>query len=184
MQPEGGQQKGGATMRVTGYMLMDRIEELQEQARTLENQFKTALFRFPNESEEKPDPRVLMADYQTCQEQLSRLQEAQAEYNLRVQVTAGAETMSLQRAVKLIGSAAHIKNQWKTAAQDEEVNRYFGPTPRQRDKDAEYAVRVVSVEECLRLTETASRLAKALKQAIRSGNATEMELDIAESAFA
>jgi hypothetical protein len=170
-------------MRITGYMLMDRMEVLQEQARTLESQFKTALFRFPNEEVEKPDPRLLLNAYQECQEKLAILQEAQAAYNLQVQVTVQGETMTLQRAVKLIGSAAHIKNQWKTAAQDEEYNRFYGNALRQRDKDAEYAVRVVSVEECLRLAEAASLQATALKQALRSGNAVEVELEIAESVF-
>ena len=38
--------------------------------------------------------------------------------------------------------------------------------------------RVVSVDDCLRLSEEAARRALALKQAIRSGRATELELDI------
>lgn len=170
-------------MRVTGYMMLDRIEALQEQARTLESQFKAALFRFPNEGEEKPNPRDLMNSYQASQQKLAMLQEAQAEYNLRVSITVAGEAMTLQRAVKLIGSAGHIKNQWKTAAQDNEYNQYFGNALRQRDKDAEYAERVVSVAECLQFADEAGRQATALKQAIRAGNATEMELELDPGVF-
>jgi hypothetical protein len=170
-------------MRVTGYLLMDRIETLQEQAKTLDSQFKSALFQFETETEEKPDPRLLMRSYQECQEKLALLQEAQAEYNLRVKVTVLFESMSLQRAVKLIGSASYIKNQWKSAAQDEGQNHFYG-MPRQRDRDSEYAARMVGRQECLQLAEAASKMAAALKQAIRSGNATEIDLEIDARAFA
>jgi hypothetical protein len=149
----------------------------------LESQFKGALFRFAEETEEKPDPRALMQEYQACQEKQALLMEAQAAYNLRVQVTVQNEAMTLQRAVKLIGSAGHVKNQWKTAAQENDYTQYYGNALRQRTKDAEYAERVVSVAECLQLAEEASRQATALKQAIRSGNATEVELEVDPRAF-
>ena len=169
-------------MRITGYKLMDRLEELKEQAKTADSQFKGALFQFRTERGEKLDPRRLMQVYLTCEEKIAALQEAQAAYNLQVQVTVLGETMTLHRAVKMIGGVNHVKNQWKAAAQDSDANRYFGNV-HQRDKDSEYAERVVSIEESLRLSELAGGRATALKQAIRSGNAIEIELEIDSTLF-
>ncbi|MCS6776636.1 MAG: hypothetical protein RMJ43_09385 [Chloroherpetonaceae bacterium] len=169
-------------MKVTGYMILDRIEALQERASLLEDQFEPALFRFRDESEQRPDPRELMRAYEQCERKIALLQEAQAHYNLRVSVTVAGETMTLQRAVKLIGTMGRIRNLWKEAVEDTE-GRYLRPLRRQRDRDAEYAERVVSVAECLHSAEEAGRLATAFKQAVRAGNATEVDLDLDPDVF-
>jgi hypothetical protein len=91
--------------------------------------------------------------------------------------------MSLHRAVKLIGSANRVKNQWKTASQ-ENPNPYspYG-AQRTREKENEYAERTVPVEEALQLSEAAGKQAAALKRAIRAGNATEIELEMDAALF-
>jgi hypothetical protein len=160
-------------MKVTGYQLLDRIEELKEQIQTAESQFKTSLYRFAEEAGKKPEPRDLMAAFEAGERKIAILQEAQADYNLRVTVTVQDEPMTLHRAVKLIGSVNRIKNQWKTAAQESQNHYAYSPAM-QRGKDNVYAERVVPIEECLRLSEQASRYASALKRAIRAGNATEI----------
>ncbi|HLK61077.1 MAG TPA: hypothetical protein VKU00_31215 [Chthonomonadaceae bacterium] len=170
-------------MRITGYRLMDRLEELQEQAKTLDGQFKSALFQFKTEAGDKLDPRALMHAYLACEEKIARLQEAQAAYNLQVTVSVQGEAMTLQRAVKLIGSLSHVKNAWRTAAQETPSNRYMHNI-HTRDKDSEYAERMVSIAECLQLSEVASKRVTALKQVIRSGNATEIEIEIDPGVFA
>ena len=81
--------------------------------------------------------------------------------------------------MKLIGSATRIKNNWLTASKtSQESNHYSSYHELVRDKDNLYAQRVVGIEECLQLSGTASDLATALKQAIRSGNAVEVDLDL------
>lgn len=169
-------------MKVTGYMILDRIEALQERTRLLEDQFEPALFRFRNESDSRPDPRELLRDYERCERKIALLQEAQARYNLQVSVTVAGETMTLQRAVKLIGTMGRIRNLWQEAVEEAE-SPYLRPRRRQRDRDAEYAERMVSVTECLRLAEEAGRLATAFKQAVRAGNATEVDLDMDPEVF-
>jgi len=171
-------------MKITGYQLMDRLDELKEQAQNLDNQFKASLFQFSDERSQRSDPRLLMQEYAEIERKVAALQEAQSSYNLNVTVTVNDETMSLERAVKLIGSANRVKNQWKTASQDD-ANPYspYG-SQRQRDKDNEYAVRIVPVEEALQLSEVAARRASALKRAIRSGNASEVEMELDASLFA
>lgn len=163
---------------------MDRLEELKEQAQTLDTQFKAALFQFAEERGAQPDPRELMREYAEVEQKVAILQESQSAYNLRVAVAVEGESMSLERAVKLIGSANRVKNQWKSASQ-ESSNPYsaYG-AQRQRDKENEYAERMVPVEEAIRLSEAAGRQAAALKRAIRAGNATEIELELDEALFA
>jgi len=169
-------------MRITGYQLMDRIEALRERAQTLNGQFLGSLFRFEKDAVTKPDPRELMRDYLECEKKVALLQEAQAAYNVHVSVSVQDETLSLQQAVKLVGSATRIKNNWLAASKDNPDpqchSHYYYSSTLERSKDMEYAQRVVGKQECLRLSEIAADYAAALKQAIRSGNATEIELDI------
>lgn len=54
---------------------------------------------------------------------------------------------------------------------------------RQRTKEAEYAKKVISEAQAQELADDASRRALAVKQAIRSGNAREIEMDVAEELF-
>ena len=86
-------------MRLTGYQLMDRLEELKGQAKTLDGQFGGALYRFESE-EEKGDPRQIMAAYAECERKITLIQEAQARYNLAVAVTVDGDEMTLHRAVR------------------------------------------------------------------------------------
>ena len=171
-------------MKITGYQLMDRLEELKEQGQTLDAQFKASLFQFADERGAQPDPRALMREYAEVERKVAIIQEAQGAYNLRVVLTIADEPMTLERAVKLIGSANRVKNQWKAASQ-ENANSYsvYG-AQRQRDKENEYAVRMVPVEEALKLSDAAARQASAFKRAIRAGNATEIDVDLDASLFA
>ena len=171
-------------VKITGYQLMDRLEELKEQAQSLDSQFKASLFQFAEERGAQSDPRALMLEYSEIERKVAMLQEAQSAYNLRVALTVSGALMTLERAVKLNGSANRVKNQWKTASQ-ESANPYspYG-AQRQRDKENEYAERMVPVEEALALSEAAGRRASALKRAIRAGNATEIEIDLEEALFA
>jgi hypothetical protein len=171
-------------MKITGYKLMDRIEALREQAQTINGQFTTSLYRFEEAIEEKPDPRELMKQYVECEKKVALLQASQAAYNVTVKVEVLGEEMSLQQAVKLVGSANRIKNNWLSALKaTQDKNSYASYYDLVRDKTNEYAQRVVSIEECLRLSQEASDRSAALKQAIRSGNATEVEMEIAPSLF-
>ena len=59
-------------MKITGYQLMDRLEELKEQAKTYDGQFKGSLFRFEAD-EKKADPRDLMASYESCESKITQI---------------------------------------------------------------------------------------------------------------
>jgi hypothetical protein len=173
-------------VKVTGFQLMDRIELAREQAQTINGQFIGSLFRFVGTNEEKPDPRQLMKDYAQCERQVALLQTAQAIYNTRVTVEVQGERMLLQTAIKLIGSVNKVKSNWLTATkntQDKNNYTFTSYYDMVRDPNSMYAERVVSIEECLNLSKEASDLATALKQAIRSGNAVEIDLEVDPSLF-
>ena len=77
-----------------------------------------------------------------------------------------------------------MKNNWLSVSKNStETNSYSPYHELVRDKNNEYAQRVVSIEECLRLSRETSDFVTALKQAIRAGNAVEIEVEIAPAVF-
>lgn len=170
-------------MIVTGYRLMDRLEELKEMAKIVDGRFKGSLFRFEADTN-KPDPRALMSTYEAYEQKITLIQEAQAAYNLQVLVTVLGETMTLHRAVRQGSVVGRLKNQWRTAAAEGAPAYFGGYNPAMaRDKEHEYAIRVVEVSECNALADNETKRASAFKQAVRSGNATEIEIDLDGSVF-
>ncbi len=166
-------------MKVTGYLLMDRIKELKELAADLDSQFNPSLMIFANERGKKPDPRNLMREYVAVEDKLARLQSAQSQYNLAVTVTVQGETLLLETAVKLAGSVGRVKNHWKTASQTGSQGSPYGYGQQNvRAKEHEYAEPVLSPDECRKLMAEANRRVRAFTQAIRSGNAQEIDLDL------
>ncbi len=170
-------------MKITGYKLMDRLEELKELARTVDTQFKPSLFKFETDKD-KPDPRALMALYSDYENRITLIQEAQAEYNLRVFVEVMGERMTLHRVVRTGSVIGRLKNQWRAAATEGAPAYYSGYNSMlARDKEHEYAQRVVDVVECNALADAANKQALAYKQAVRAGNATEIELELDPGVF-
>ncbi len=166
-------------MVVTGNRILDALDFLKERVKTLDTQFQASLYRFADE-ESKRDPRDILGEYEALQARIARLQEAQADYNLRVEVEVLGERMTLQRVLHLIASANRVKALWAKAVSPEEAPSYQYMALRAREKDSEYARRVISVEAAQDLAASAARRALAFKQAIRSGNAREVEMDVPE----
>ena len=174
-------------MKITGFQMMDRMEVLREQGQIATKQFVRSLFRFEAE-QDKPDPRDLMQTFADNERKIALLQTAQAQYNVLVQVEVDGETMPLQQAIKMYGSVKQIKQNWQTAAKPDPTEgtkpRYYSDSDfTTRQSGNEYAERVVSMDECKTLALNAANLALALKQAIRSGNAAVVELEIDPSVW-
>lgn len=174
-------------MKISGYKLIDRLEELKEQAKTVDAQFVSSLHKFDKEIDFAPDvialPQEIMQKYADIQTKIGKLQEAQTIYNIKVKVKIQDEVLTLNRAIKEYGSIGHVKNQWKTASVAN-ANRspYYG-FELSRNKEQIYAVRTISIEDSNVLYETANKQVGLLKQGIRSGNATEINIEIDESVF-
>ena len=170
-------------MLVTGNKILDALDFLKERVKTLDAQFQSSLYVFEGD-EPARDPREMMGELQDTHARIARLQEVQAAYNLAVTVEVQGETMTLQRVLQLIAGANRAKTLWGKAATPEADNPYaFGLSQRQRVKDNEYAEPVVSMTEAQELANAATRRALAFKQAIRSGNAREVELDVEPGLF-
>lgn len=170
-------------MQVTGNKILDALDFLKERAKTLDFQFQSSLYAFEDEPPAR-DPRDLMAELDQVQTRIARLQEVQSAYNLRVEVEVQGEKMTLQRVLQLISAANRAKALWAKAAAPEAENPYaFSHNLRQRDKDNEYARPVVPLGEAQELANAATRRALAFKQAIRSGNACEVDLDVTPELF-
>lgn len=168
---------------ITGNRILDALDFLKERVKNLDAQFKASLYRFEDD-EGKRDPREIVQEFEDVQARIARLMEAQAAYNLRVEVEVAGERMTLQRVLQLIGGANKVKAYWSSAATpDDQTFAFHINTQRQRDKEHEYARRVVSLDEAQERADSATRRALALKQAIRSGNAHEIELDVSPDLF-
>ena len=171
-------------MIITGNMILDALDFLKERVKALETQFSASLFRFADE-EDKRDPRQILREFEELQARIAQLMEVQAAYNLRVQVTVLGEEMSLQRVLHMVSSANRVKSLWAQAAEQKLANQYSFHlmNPLSRDKEHEYAKPVVPVSEARELADIATRTALAFKQAIRSGNAREVEMDVTPEVF-
>jgi hypothetical protein len=170
-------------MTVTGNKILDALDMLRERAKALESQFQSSLYAFPGEPPPR-DPREIMGELNGVSSQIARLQELQAAYNQRVEVEVQGERMSLQRVLELITGANRAKMLWNKAATPPAENPYGLPTTlRSRDKDNEYTEPVVPLSEAQELANQATRRALACKQAIRSGNAREVEMDVEAALF-
>lgn len=170
-------------MIVTGNMILDALDFLKQRVKALEGQFAGSLYRFEDD-EDKRDPREIVREFEQLQSRIAKLMEVQAAYNLRVQVAVLGEEMSLQRVLHLVSSANRVKTLW-TQAVEQKPNQYHFMTmnPLARDKEHEYAKPVVPPQETRDLADAAARTALALKQAIRSGNAREVQMDAAPELF-
>jgi hypothetical protein len=171
-------------MKLNGYMIMDRLKELKEQAAEIDGQFDASLFAFEAEKSRKADPRDLMKQYSELETKIARLETVQSQYNLQVTVNVADTEMPLELAVKLAGPAGRVKNRWKNAASAHRNPMTYGYGSQQmRVKENEYADPVLSTDECLALMRDASKLASAITLAIRGGNGVMLEIDADESLF-
>lgn len=169
-------------MLITGHMILDALDFLKERVKALEAQFSGSLHRFDDE-EDKRDPREILREFQELQGRIAELMEVQAAYNLRVRVTVLGNEMSLQRVLQMVSSANRVKALWAQAADQKQANQFHYMNPLARDKEHEYAKPVVPVSEARELADMATRNALAFKQAIRSGNAREVEMEVAPEIF-
>ena len=164
-------------MKVTGYKLQQKLKELEQTREVLASQFSENMTQFESDTE-KVDLLEVFAKYTATEKQIAELQEAQTQYNLGVSVNVLGESMTLQGAVKRVGGAGRSEKMWKDMVKKGETPRYMVSTERSRNKDSEYARRALSVTEALEHARHASKVAGALREAIQTGNVTELELNI------
>lgn len=161
-------------MKVTGYKLLQAINEQRQQRDAAAARFNGSIMSFPNEKRQKP--QKVYDDFIFAEQQLAKLQVAQARYNLSVDVKVGFDTMTLHEAIKRVGGAGRGEKMWRTASTPREDK--YSYREETRDKDAVVMERQISYEAADELRKAAGKNAAALREAIAVGNATVRELDI------
>lgn len=160
-------------MLVTGYQLREAIRKWSVRRDTYKNQFSDSLNIF--EGEAKPNPLDVMDSFKKAEEIITVLQVLQEVYNHSVTVypTGSKDSMSLAKAIKLVGGAGRIHAMWK-ASLPGKPDRYGSSNTRRTDE--EVAKPAVSTSVMLQLTEEAANWAASLRIAIASGNAETRDL--------
>ena len=164
--------QGEKAMKVTGYKLREAIRRFELQRDTTVNLFKNALHVF--EGEVKVNPLALMEQFRNAELTVATLQEAQQRYNLKVTVDVQGKKTTLAAAVKLLGGAGRAAKMWRDAV-SEKNDRYEYRNNLERSKENEVAKRVVAYDAALKEANKADAYAGALRAAIATGNATEIE---------
>jgi hypothetical protein len=169
-------------MKITGYKLQHKLKELEQLKELAAQQFNENIMQFESESD-KLDLRDVFAEFTTIEKRISKLQSIQCLYNSQVNVSVLGESMSLLEAVKLIGGAGRSEKMWKDVVKGNKT-RHHGYGEQTRDKTSEYAKRSINTNEAIKFVQQATKVAGALREAIQTGNATELELNIDETLFA
>lgn len=163
-------------MKVTGYKLRDALRRWQLRRDTAAAQFPKTLSKF--ESDDKPTPQAVAETVIKAEAAIAKLQVVQARYNVAVTVETPNGRQPLIACVKSVGGLARVEKMWRTAAGTEKDRRsIFGGDMGVRDKDHEVAKRTVTVEDAATLAEGIGRRLSALREAIATGNATEIAIE-------
>lgn len=166
-------------MKITGYRLQHTLRELAHTRDIAAGQFDDSLKVFPGEM--KARPQDIMTAYLDAEGKIARLQTGQALYNLKVQVDVLGKRMTLSEAVKLVGGAGRAEKMWRSvAAPKKDRYSYERDT---RDATAVVATATVTTAEAATLAKEAARWASALREAIQTGNATEIEMELDPALF-
>lgn len=164
----------GEVVKATGYKLREEIRRFELQRDIAVNLFKDSLYVFEGES--KADPLSMMQKFRDAEFAVVTFQEAQQRYNLKVIIDVQGKKISLALAVKMLGGAGRAAKIWREAVAEKE-DRHSYRNALERSKDTEVAKRVVRYDAAMKEANKADAYAGALRAAIATGNATEIEIE-------
>ncbi len=172
-------------MKVNGFQIKETVGRWLLQRDALANQFRDDLYAF--EDEDKPKPEDVMKSYDRADRSMARVQEIQQLFNQATKVDVQGETITLALCVKLVGGAGRRAKMWRDAGPGK-PDRYssYRDDKRERNKETDYAKRLISVDDCVRFSTEAAKYASALRNAIARGNSTDIECEkigISEAEF-
>ena len=167
-------------MKVTGYQLREALRHWRSVLEGLAVDLKGSLYYF--DLKEKINPLTVAEDYRAAEDAVSRIEEAQQKYNLRVTMTIADESQTLTYAIKALGMAGRYAAIWKAVASDKQSTRGWGDSnERVRNKDDVHAKRSISKEAASKMRTAANKHASDIRQAIALANASTLEIDIPEN---
>lgn len=166
-------------MKVTGYKLQAALKRAKSSKEIQNHLFNENLFQFEDAN---LDTLTVWEDWLKEEKRIVKLQVLQQAYNSLVQVNVMGEIISLTEAVKQLGVAIRAERIWKQAAKGSTYqtrsSRRWNETGQNkvREEGHQYAKPAFSVEACTEKAKAYGIVAGALKEAIQSGNAKELEL--------
>jgi hypothetical protein len=160
------------SITVTSNQLRSLIAQLEKARDLAKEQFPDSLFVFPDD--EKPLPAVLASAAERCEMQITALQTALQDYNLRIRVKVGGSTITLAEAIKRKGALERMETLWGSAVA-QKTDSYRDKTVRDPMQErAKPAIKPSAAKaEVLRL----SNLRRALMAAVNDANSTLLVLD-------
>ncbi len=172
-------------MKITGYALREAIKRWTLRRDAAVAQFEGTLKKF--DDEEKDTPVEVMARLTEAELRIARLQTAQAQYNLSVNVHVSVpgiieKEMNLCMAVKLIGGVGRQEKLWRNIAAPGKDPYGSRMGEISRDKDTVFAKSTVSQKDAAVLAEGKARISSALVTAIAKANAVEIDIGFLSTA--
>lgn len=163
------------TKKINGYQLRQAIKRWALQREIASGSFKDSLYSF--EGDEKDTPEGIMLDFEQSDNNMARLEELQQIYNQFVTCHVLNQSISLARCVKLVGGAGRREKMWREALLGKKDRYSYNDDSRERDSNKEYAKRTISAASCSANAKQSAQLASAIRNAIASGNATEVDIE-------
>lgn len=168
-------------MEVTGYKLREALRNHRTLRDVHAARFNETLFQF--EGSDAQSPQEVADAFRKADHAVAALEEAQQFYNQQVRVKAGGETMTLARAIKMVGGAGRLEKMWRSAAKDSGRDRY-SYREMTRKSDEIVAKRMVSIDDSIKLATNAAQFASELRSAISEANATKVNIEISPDLIA
>jgi hypothetical protein len=165
-------------MKVTGYMLREAIKRHELRRDVAARSFNDSLKAFPGEV--KDNPADIVEQFLAAERATAALQTAQMRYNLAVKIDLYGHgwdrtTMTLAEAIKLIGGEGRVEKMWRSAAGPSKKDRYYSDD--EIDPSHIRAQPTIKPQEAVKLATVAGKRAGALRAAIATANATEVEIE-------
>lgn len=164
-------------MKVTGYQIREALKEWRLKKDLAAESFRDSLFAFSGETC-SVTPSEYMQIYEKAESAIVALQEAQISYNMAVTVKLGDSTITLANAIKRIGGIGRAAKMWRDARNQKVSKDYLGGRTLVRDKDEEFASKVISDDEITKKLTKKVREENQLRAAIAAANAREIDLDL------
>ena len=165
-------------MKVTGYILREALKRHELRREVAARTFDDSLKAFPGEV--KDNPVDIVEQFLAAERATAALQTAQMRYNLAVKVNLHGHgwdhtTMTLAEAIKLVGGEGRVEKMWRSAASPGKKDRYYSED--EIDPSHIRAQPTMKPQEAVKLATEAGRRAGALRAAIATANATEVEIE-------
>ena len=169
-------------MKVNGYMLRESIKQHNLELQVAKNIFNESTTAF--QKEDKPALAVVSGKIYQIELAITELQTALTQYNVANKIEVeGLGTVSLLKAVKLIGPMERMELLWRKLVAPKHDRYSRRETVTSRSATDEYARNTFSMEEATEQTKTWAHRVTRLRAAIATMNATMINLELDAKLF-